>query len=189
MHWGDHMAGIVVRQEAPKGTAVLRCVLCGFALGGSHDDDETSGVCGDCKLRPEAKRLGMRKAAGGSEARSSAREFTEAERSLIKKVHGYMQPAQLLAILNERLMCDLGPDALPYTMDQLHAEIGVSVESPKGGAQDWASLRKLLAAARRAGVLGKINEQVVDDFAVVFQLNAKQLMSIKDIVLRAGEES
>lgn len=183
------MAGMVVKEERGQPAAVLRCVLCGFALGGSHDDDEDGGVCADCRIRPEARRLGMQKGAGRQGVRTSAREFTEAERGLIRKVHGYMQPSQLLAILNERLACDLGPDALPYTMEQLHAEIGVSLEAPKDGARDWASLRKLLAAAKRNGVLEKIDEQVVHDFAVVFQLNAKQLMSIKDIVLRAGEES
>lgn len=183
------MAAIVVQQARAEDAVVLRCVLCGVALGGSRDDDEATGTCGDCRKRPEARRLGMKVGAGQLNARKSAREFTDAEKSLIRKVHGYMQPAQLLAILNERLACDLGPDALPYTMEQLHAEIGVAADMPKGGSQDWASLRKLLAAAKRNGVLDKINEQVVHDFAVVFQLNAKQLMSIKDIVLREGEES
>jgi hypothetical protein len=153
------------------------------------DDDEAMGVCADCKDRPEAKRLGRVTSPSSVRGQKrSAREFTEAERSLIRKVHGYMQPAQLLAILNERLVCDLGPDAMPYTMEQLHSDIGESSGSAKDGAKDWASLRKLMAKARRSGVLDKINEQVVHDFAVVFQLNAKQVMSIKDIVLRCGDE-
>ena len=50
------------------------------------------------------------------------------------------------------------------------------------------SVRKLLAQARRAGVLDQINEQVINDFAVVFQLNAKQVVELKDIVLGAKED-
>ncbi len=54
----------------------------------------------------------------------SARPFTVAEKGLIKKVHGFMPPQQLLEILNERLVCDIGQDAVLYSMEQLHAEIG-----------------------------------------------------------------
>jgi hypothetical protein len=95
---------------------------------------------------------------------------------------------QLLDVLNERLICDLGPDAAPYTMEQLHLEIGsVAVAVPDGG-YDWASLRKLLDRARRAGTLDVISEQVINDFAVVFSLNHKQLVVLKDIVLQAKED-
>ena len=189
MDWGTHMVGMVGERSDAVEPQSFKCVLCGFRLGMDLDDDEAKGVCADCKDRPEAKRLGKVGAqAGAAGPRKSAREFTEAERSLIKKVHGYMQPSQLLTILNERLACDLGPDAMPYTMEQLHSEVGETTGCAKEGARDWASLRKLMARARRSGVLGKIDEQVVHDFAVVFQLNAKQVMSIKDIVLRGGEE-
>ncbi len=43
------------------------------------------------------------------------------------------------------------------------------------------------SAALRTGVLAAINEQVLEDFAVVFQLTAKQLVDLKDIVLPALE--
>lgn len=189
MNWGEHMAGMVVPRDKEEPAAALKCVLCGFVLGRGLDDDEERGVCSECKGRPEAKRLGAKAMGTTADVQVSARDFTEAERSLIKKVHGYMQPAQLLSILNERLMCDLGPDALPYTMEQLHAEIGESASVAAKGAGDWAGLRKVLAEARKRGVLARIDEQVVQDFAVVFQLNAKQVMSIKDIVLGSGEEA
>lgn len=115
-------------------------------------------------------------------------QFTPAERALIRKVHGYMPAQQLLAILNERLACDLGPDADPHTMEQLYAEIGEAGAMPEGG-HDWASLRKLMARARRDGVLASVGETMIDDFAVVFSLSPKQVVRLKDIVLRAREEA
>lgn len=117
----------------------------------------------------------------------SAREFTPAEKSLIRKVHRYMPAEQLLRLLNERLACDLGPGASVYTMEQLCAEIG-NAPVMQGGANDWASLRKLLADAKRKGILDSITKQVVDDFAVVFSLNAKQVLRLKDILLQRDEE-
>lgn len=118
---------------------------------------------------------------------TTARPFTAADNGLIKKMHGFMPAQQLLDILNERLVCDLGPDATLYTMDQLYAEIGDHVAVPVGG-HDWPSLRKLLAKAERDGVLGLIDEQTINDFAVVFSLNSKQVMVLKDIILQAKEE-
>ena len=88
----------------------------------------------------------------------------------------------LLDLLNERLTSDLGPDAARYTMDHLHQEIGSGASGPVG-TKDWGGLRRLMSQARRSGVLGRVSEQVIDDFAVVFQLNARQVMSLKDIVL------
>lgn len=116
------------------------------------------------------------------------RAFTPAEKSLIGKVHGYMPTAQLLAILNERLACDLGPDEPQHTMEQLYAEIGTEV--PEGG-HDWSSLRKLVANARRAGTLAAITPQVIDDFAVVFSLSSGQVLRLHDVLIHAkeGEDS
>ena len=51
------------------------------------------------------------------------RGFTEADKSLIRKIHGYVPAQQLLGILNDRLLTDLGPEAKPYTAEQLHAEM------------------------------------------------------------------
>lgn len=119
----------------------------------------------------------------------SARPFTAAEKGLIKKVHGFMTAQQLLDILNERLVCDLGPDAVPYSMEQLFAETGDTTGGAPASGHDWPSLRKLIARAERNGVLDAIDEQVINDFAVVFSLNQKQVLVLKDIILQAKEET
>lgn len=171
-------------------TPATKCRICGCGLAESEGDDFERKVCNSCMSRPEARRLGIERATIQSRAPATgepARQFTAAERSLIHKVHGYMPPEQLLAILNERLMCDLGPDAAPYTMEQLYTEIG-DTPAVTAGQQDWAGLRKLLASAQRSGVLDKINEQIINDFAVVYSLNAKQVLTLKDIVLQAKED-
>lgn len=117
-----------------------------------------------------------------------SRSFTEAEKSLIRKIHGYLPPLQLLAILNDRLRSDLGSNAQPYTIEQLHAEIAALAGARPGGNHGWAGLRKLLAQAKRAGTLELMNEQVVNDFAVVFSLSPKELMRVKDVLLQPVEE-
>ncbi|WP_143516244.1 hypothetical protein [Pusillimonas sp. T2] len=172
--------------------ANVKCRLCGCRLNESEDDDFSTSVCCSCSTRPEAKRLDvgtlpqseLRKDIGNQ---APARGFTPAEKALIRKVHGYMPTAQLLSILNERLICDLGPDAGLYTLDQLTAEIGDLTPVTPAGGHDWGSLRKLLAKARRDGLLELISEQTINDFAVVFSLNAKQVLNLKDIVLPAKE--
>ena len=116
------------------------------------------------------------------------RDFTAADKALIRRVHAYMNPLQLLGILNTRLTCDLGEGVSLFTIDQLRAEIASVSSAVPAGGNDWGSLRKLLAKARRDGVLDGISEQTVNDFAVVFSLNQKQLLSLKDTVLQAGED-
>lgn len=113
------------------------------------------------------------------------RPFTAAEKALIKKVHGYMPAAQLLEVLNDRLEADM-PSAEPYTMDQLHAEIG-DAAGDGDDTQDWTSLRKLVANARKDGLLDRITRQVIDDFAVVYQLSAGQVLRLQDVLLRAKD--
>jgi hypothetical protein len=143
------------------------------------------------KERPDARRVVVpipAPRAGIASRTASAREFTPAEKSLIRKVHGYMPAVDLLRTLNERLLSDLGPDSTLYTMEQLYAEIGDAAGVVPAGGHDWASLRKLLAKAKRDGVLGSITEQVIHDFAVVYSLNMKQFLSLKEIVLKAKEE-
>lgn len=120
---------------------------------------------------------------------TAAHAFTAAEKGLINKVHGFMPAQQLLDILNERLICDLGQDAVPYTMEQLYAEIGGAAGGAPAAGHDWPSLRKLIAKADREGVLDGIDEQVINDFAVVFSLNQKQVLVLKDIVLQTKEEA
>lgn len=179
----------VLAQQAPS-----KCRLCQCRLDASEDDDMALEICSSCKSRPEARRLGVpipHARTTGAHAASlgkSAREFTVAEKSLIRKLHGHMPAQQLLGLLNERLAFDLGPDALPYTMEQLYAEIGDAAADAPAGGHDWASLRQLLAKAQRSGVLEAVTEQVINDFAVVFSLNQKQVLILKDIALQAKEE-
>jgi hypothetical protein len=116
-----------------------------------------------------------------------ARDFTASDKALIRKVHGYMAPLQLLGILNERLQCDLGAGAALYTIDQLKGEIASVTTAVPASGNDWGALRKLLSKARRDGVLQLVNEQVINDFALVYSLDQKQVMSLKDIVLGGSE--
>lgn len=116
------------------------------------------------------------------------RDFTPADKALIRRVHGYMPPLQLLGILNGRLAGDVGAGAVLYTMDQLKAEIASTTAPGAVDGNDWGALRKLLAKARREGILALINEQVINDFAVVYSLNQKQVMTLKDILLNGDDE-
>ncbi|MBN8260954.1 MAG: hypothetical protein J0L59_01360 [Xanthomonadales bacterium] len=161
-----------------------KCRLCTCLLDPSSPaDDLVRGVCGDCRKHPAAKRLGPVPAQ--AQASGGPREFTAAEKALIRRVHGYMPATQLLALLNERLAADGGDDSHLHTMEQLHAETQ-SLPAAAGGA-DWTSLRKLLAKARRDGVLERITAQVIDDFSVVYALSPAQVLRLKDVVLTAKE--
>lgn len=202
---GSEAPGVSSKAEPAK------CRICGCRLGAEEQDDFEARLCQSCQGRPEAKRLGIAVSAPiipGHADRiipAPSRGFTAAEISLISKVHSKMPAQQLLDLLNERLACDLGPDAVQYTLEQLQRHIDVFVIN--GGAsrkedgsreqgngrlgatsRDWASLRKLLGEARRSGVLANVSEQVVIDFAVVYSLSPKQLIALRDIVLPASED-
>lgn len=99
-----------------------------------------------------------------------------------------MPARQLLGILNDRLLSDLGPEATPYTEDQLHAEIAAIPRTGRPTDTSWAALRKLLARAERDGTLRRVSEQVINDFAVVFSLSPKHVMRLKDILLPPAED-
>jgi hypothetical protein len=116
------------------------------------------------------------------------RTFSDGEKSMIRKLHGYMPAAQLLGVLNDRLVSDQGPRALKYTIEQLHEEIARLSGPTPAATNDFASLRKLLNKAKRDGVLSAINTQVIDDFAVVFSLNERQVMVLKDILLQHEDD-
>ncbi|PNG49171.1 hypothetical protein WDL1P2_00432 (plasmid) [Variovorax sp. WDL1] len=169
----------------------------------------TKGLCASCKTNPEAQELKY-EAGASSGAQASApqpfanmvaavtgekvpvppRAFNDADLALIRKIGAFMPAQKLLDILNERLTCDLGAEDNLYTIEQLNTAIAQvhGAGNPEALGRDWPSVRKLLAQARRAGVLDQINEQVINDFAVVFQLNAKQVVELKDIVLGAKED-
>ena len=159
-----------------------RCRLCNCNILNDREADPVIGVCGSCKSRPEARRL---KTAAGA---GSSRGFSEAEKSLIRKTHGYIPIQQLLGILNERLKNDLGPNALPYTAEQLHTEITKIAGPISGNANGWAALRKLLAQAKKTGTLDLITEQIISDFAVVFLLTPNQVIRLKDVLLNREED-
>lgn len=164
------------------------CRLCGSRLQpgrwvGDHQDDRRVGLCAECQTRPEARRFG-RTGAPGPAAATAPAPFTAADRALIRATHGYMPAAQLLAILNDRLAAD-GRGARPHTLEQLRAEVQGLIDPSAG--RDWAGLRQVLAAARRAGVLAAITPQVLDDFAGVFQLSPAQHTALRD-VLRAAQD-
>lgn len=113
--------------------------------------------------------------------------FTPADKALIHKVHGYMPAQHLLDLLNERLAADRGPDETPHSMEQLYAEIGTTQDVEHVGEHDWSSLRKLVSGAKRSGVLDLVTRQVIDDFAVVFSLSARQVLQLHDVLLKAKE--
>lgn len=115
------------------------------------------------------------------------REFTPGEKALIRRVHGYMPAVQLLGVLNERLVCDQGGGAVLHTMEQLRAEIGALPAEALTGASDWSSLRKLVAQARKSGVLERITREVIDDFAVVYSLSAAQVLRLHDVLLTRND--
>lgn len=94
----------------------------------------------------------------------------------------------MLGILNERLAADQGNRVAPYTIEQLRREIASVASAVPASTNDWGTLRKLVAKARRDGTLGLIDEQVIDDFAVVFSLNHKQVLILKDILLDRTED-
>lgn len=169
--------------------AALKCRLCQCHLSAEEADDFELELCGSCKSRPEARRLGLHALPSQPSPAidkfhgKAARAFTEAEQALIGKVHSYMPGQQLLAILNERLSCDLGPDAAPYTAAQLQEAVVALAGAVPSGGQGWSSLRRTIAQARQSGLLAVIDDQVIGDFAVVFSLNAKQVTHLRDILL------
>ena len=42
--------------------------------------------------------------------------------------------------------------------------------------------------ARRSGLLQRVSDQVVTDFAVVFRLNAHQIANLRDVIAQACED-
>lgn len=114
--------------------------------------------------------------------------FTEAEKSLIRNIHGHMSAQRLLDILNDRLRGDRGAAASPHTIERLRAEMAALPGSAPERQHGWANLRKLLARAERSGTLDRIDERVIADFAVVFSLSTKQLMHLKDTLSQPKEE-
>lgn len=164
-----------------------RCRLCkSRLLKEAKGDDPVRGVCGVCKDRPEAAKLKIASNGNGNGAAAAPgpRAFTESERALIRAMHGYLPAAELLRILNERMVADVGAGAVPYTLEHLHREV-----STLGVARqdDWTALRQLLAQARAIGLLEEITAGVLEDFAVVFSLSPGQVTHLRDVIHHAQE--
>jgi hypothetical protein len=154
-----------------------RCRLCTCLLNTESPADDFIGkLCTDCRKRPEA-----------AKPTTARRGFTVADKALIGKVHGYMPAQQLLDVLNQRLVADLGEGAEQHTLEQLHEEIREIAPAATGG--DWAGLRQLIAQARRDGVLDQVSAQTIDDFAIVFSLTPAQVLRVKDVILSARSTS
>jgi hypothetical protein len=118
-----------------------------------------------------------------------SREFSPAEKSLIRGVHGHMTTQRLLDLLNDRLATSYGAKATLHTMESLYAEISKLSLIAVDGQHDRASMRKLVQKARASGLLARVDEQLIDDFAVIFSLNARQVLLLKDIVANENAEA
>jgi hypothetical protein len=188
------------------GLIYTRCRVCTCALG--LDDDRTRGVCVDCANRPEGKRLLARAVAPGvtptaAPSKTAAptappiavaapppaqeRPFSPAEKSLIRHMHHVLPPADLLRVLNDRLQADVGPGVPLWTLEQVHAE--TTTLQRTSGASDWEGLRQIVRLARHGGVLDSITAEVINDFAMVFQLSSAQLMTLRDVIRSAKESA
>lgn len=165
--------------------ALHRCRLCRCHLT-SRTDDLPNLVCCDCKKRPEAARLGPPPKVSPSGTRP-ARSFTAADKALIRKIHAHLSATQLLELLNERLFADLGPDVVAYSMEQLLEELRITGDATVAG--DWVGIRRLLADARRSGLLSHITSSTIDDFSVVFSLTQAQVLRLRDVLLSDSTET
>jgi len=142
----------------PGASAPARCRLCGCLLGGNH----TTGIA------------------------AQPRQFTQVDRALIRKMASILPAAQLLDLLNDRLVADLGPDSPRYTTAMLADELRqLPAPEPTASASDWGSMRKILATARREGVLAVITDQMVENFSVVFSLSPARSLRLRDLIQSA----
>lgn len=172
------------RDASVASKEICRLCRCRMTVAELAEDDGRK-LCAECRTRPEAASFGYLPPPGDDGSRRP-RPFTTADKSLIKQVHGFMPAEQLLALLNERMVADLGDGVPPYTMTALHAEISQISGAVVAQGTDWSSLRKLMAQAGCSGILDKITLQTINDFAVVFGLSPAQVLRLKDVVLESG---
>jgi hypothetical protein len=155
-------------------SSIVRCQRCGLRLSEENDDDLEQALC-EAHKKPRSM--------------PSPREFNDAELAMINRLHRFMPTTQLLHTLNERLAADAPGQGSRFTMNQLEQAIAKPKAKPHAMSGSWADTRKQLSAASRAGTLALVDEQLIDDFAIVYSLNARQVMMLKDIVLPAAMES
>lgn len=181
----------VAREKIPRTAARSRldergCGHCGDVL--KTHDDLINEICALCSSRSPVPAIHSNQVPVQAQ-NTTAAPFNAAEKALIRRTHGFMSGQRLLEVLNERQLGAGRPGVVPFTSRELYAEIGRVTNAPEDGAKGWSNLRKILANAARAGVLDLVTERVIEDFAVVFSLNSKQLVTLKDIVLQAKEDS
>lgn len=189
-HAARPLAPLLTNQAPPIGAqpaldaSAPRCRLCHCTLERVRGDALSTRLCRECGKRPEARTLGP---ITRIPAAATTRTFGAADKALIRSVHAYMPTAQLLGVLNARLLAD-DERAAPYTLEQLQTEIHTLASDGPSGGNDWASLRKTLATARASGLLDAVTEQALQDFCVVFSLSPAQAVRLKDIVTDAQGE-
>ena len=163
-------------------TTFLRCRLCQVLLKGGGDDAER----GFCKTHIDDPRaIAMLAKPSRQATPGEPPPFTPAERSLIRHTGVHLPAADLLKILNDRLVADRGLSVVRHTLEQLHAEVAAATAT--AADTGWGGLRRRLARARKDGVLEQLTPQVIDDFAVVFQLTAAQVTYLRDAVASAKD--
>ncbi|MEY2161396.1 hypothetical protein [Rhodanobacter sp. FW106-PBR-LB-2-11] len=116
------------------------------------------------------------------------RPFTMADKALVRRMGNMLPAPLLLELLNDRLVADLGPDAPRYTEAMLSDAVReISGGQAAAGGSDWASLRRVLAKARRDGLLQRLTTEIVEDFAVVFSLSPAQALRLRETILSAQD--
>lgn len=160
-------------------TPMAKCRLCSNLLRTREGDDFELQACARCKTsRPNQLRRQL-------DRDGVPVVLSDAERAVVGRLHGLMPADQLLEVLNGRREAD--HPALPLLSVR---DLAAEVECLQGRAQDngWVSLRRVIAEARRQGVLDRVTTEVIDDFAVAFQLTRGQVLHLKDVLLSSEGE-
>lgn len=163
-------------------TSLPQCRLCRRGLRTREGDDLDLRACARCKAsRPNQLNQALRSAGVLPEDQ----QFSDAERALVERLHGVVPVQQLLDLLNTRRRAD-GLGQAEISADALAEEASRHCTPSHGTG--WVSLRRVLAEARASGVLDRVTAQVVDDFAVVFQLSRGQVLQLKDVLFNVEGE-
>ena len=148
-----------------------QCLRCGIALSARNGDSVDEQLCSDHRR-----------------ASHEGKPLTGAELALVRSIGNRIGARQLTELINARRRADKSAGAaLLDEEDVVFAMAQRPLQAPAGDG--WAQTRKLLAKARRDGTLELVNEELIDAFAIVFSLNARQVMQLKDIVLPAKEQA
>ena len=106
----------------------VKCVLCECRLNNTDGDCFEQNVCGVCQLHPDAEQYGFavnsvsRKIIiknGITKLNPWQREPRESERQFIKSHRETMTVSDMVATLNQRIINQLGSDALLFTEESI----------------------------------------------------------------------